>query len=258
MKRGLLQNLIRITLGLIIITASSCVNLKKVQLMQEKSITDYSQEIINAQRDAYKINAGDHLYIKVFSSDAQTSRYFKSDFPEIMTASYVYLNSFKVDEEGNVNYSFVGPIPVKGMTINEAQENIETSLKEYFKDVKVYVKLVNFNISLLGEVKSPGTYNVDRDEITILQALGMAGGITDFGAADKVVLVRKSPNGSKVKYIDLTDNGILESEHLFLLPDDVIYVAPRNSKSFVFEKFPYGLIFGIISLGLSVYAISTD
>lgn len=258
MKRVLLRNMIRITLGLIIIASSSCVNLKKVQLMQEKSITDYSQEIINAQRDAYKINFGDHLYIKIFSTDAQTSRFFQSDFPELMNQSYIYLNSYKIDEEGYVNYSFVGKIMVKGLTINEAQKKIEESLQEYFKDVKVYAKLVNFNISLLGEVNSPGTFTIDRDEITILQALGMAGGITDFGAAEKVVLVRKSPNGSTVKYLDLTDNGVLESEHLFLMPDDVIYVAPRGSKSFVFEKFPYGLIFGILGIGLSIYAIATD
>ncbi|MBI9063079.1 MAG: polysaccharide export protein [Marinilabiliaceae bacterium] len=258
MKRVLLQNLIRITLGLIIIASSSCVNLKKVQLMQEKSITDYSQEIINAQRDAYKINFGDHLYIKIFSTDAQTSRFFKSDFPDIMTNSYVYLNSYKVDEEGFVNYSFVGKIKVKGLTINEAQKAIEESLQEYFKDVNVYAKLVNFNITVLGEVNSQGTYTVDQEEITILQALGLAGGFTDFGHAEKVVLVRKSPNGSTVKYIDLTDNGVLQAEHLFLMPDDVIYVAPRGSKSFVFDKFPYGLFFGIISMALSIYAITTD
>jgi polysaccharide export outer membrane protein len=241
---------------LISLLAISCVNLKKVELLQEKSITDYSQEIINAQRDAYKINFGDHLYIKVFSSDAQTSRFFQTDFPEIMTNSYVYLNSYKVDEQGDVSYSFVGKIQVKGLTLEECQTAIKESLGEYFKDVNVYVKLVNFKISILGEVKSPGTYTVDQDEITILQALGVAGGFTDFGHAERVVLVRKSPNGSTVKYIDLTDNGVLAQDHLFLLPGDVLYVAPRGSKSFVFEKFPYGLIFGIISLGLSIYAIT--
>jgi len=235
---------------------ASCVNLKKVELIQPKSISDFSNEILNAQRDAYKINTGDHLYIKIFSSDAQTSRYFQSDFPELMNSSYIYLNSYKVDTEGNVNYSFAGKTHVKGMTIEDAQAAITESLSEYFKDIKVYVKLVNFDISILGEVNSPGTYNVDREQINILQALGMAGGLTDFGRADQVTLVRKSENGSIVKQIDITDSGLLSSEYFFLLPDDVLYVAPRSAKSFAFEKLPYGMLFGLLSLGVSIIAVT--
>ncbi len=257
MKNIILQNFFKVFFAVLFIgLTSSCVNLKKVELIQEKSITDYSSEILNAQRDAYKINTGDHLYVKIFSSDAQTSRYFQSDFPELMNSSYIYLNSYKVDVDGYVSYSFAGKTLVKGLTIEEAQEAITNTLSEYFKDVKVYVKLVNFDISILGEVKNPGTYNIDRDQINVLQALGLAGGVTDFGRADKVVLVRKSANGSKVSHIDLTDNGLLTSENFFLLPDDVIYVAPRGSKSFIFEKLPYGMLFGIASLVVSIIAVT--
>ena len=205
---------------------------------------------------AYKINTGDHLYIKVFSSDAQTSRYFQSDFPELMNSSYIYINSYKVDNEGFVNYSFTGKTKVKGLTIEEAQDALKKTLNEYFKDVNVYVKLVNFNISILGEVNSPGNYSVDREQLTVLQALGMAGGIKSFGKATEVTLIRKSPNGSKVYNIDLTDNGILQSEFYYLLPDDVIYVASRGTKPFIFESLPYGMLFGIISIAISIIAIN--
>ncbi len=257
MKKQILQMTLKCLLAFLLMgSANSCVNLKKVELIQEKTITDVSNEIINAQRDAYKINSGDHLYIKIFSADAQTSRYFQSDFPELMNSSYIYLNSYKVDTDGNVNYSFIGKTKVKGLTIEEAQEAITTNLNTYFKDIKVYVKLVSFDISILGEVNKPGTYNIDRDQITILQALGLAGGLTEFGKANKVMLVRKSTNGSKVNYIDLTDNALLSSEFLFLLPDDVIYIAPRGSKTFAFEKVPDGLLFGILSLGISIMAVT--
>lgn len=240
---------------IIVMFLSSCVNLKKVELMQEKSITDYSNEIINAKQEEYKINSGDHLYVKVFSSDANTSKMFQTDFPELMNSSYIYLNSYKVDDEGYINYSFAGKIQVKGLSVSEAQSSIEAMLEEYYKDINVYVKLVNFDVTILGEVNSPGTYEVSREQLTLLQALGLAGGITDFGRAQHVTLIRKSTNGNIVKKIDLTDNGILESELLYLLPDDVIYVAPRGAKSFAFEKFPYGLVFSILTLGLSIYAI---
>jgi polysaccharide export outer membrane protein len=257
MKKVILQDFAKGLFALILIGfTTSCVNLKKVELIQLKSYTDITQELVNAQRDAYKINVGDHLYVKIFSSDAQTSRYFQSDFPELMNSSYIYLNSYKVDNDGYVSYSFAGKTYVKGLTIEEAQAEIKSTLGEYFKDINVYVKLVNFDISILGEVKNPGTYKIDRDQINVLQALGLAGGITDFGRANQVTLVRKSLNGSKIHRMDLTDNGLLASEEFFLLPDDVIYVAPRGAKSFAFEKLPYGMFFGIVSLVVSVIAVT--
>ncbi len=258
MKGLLTRNINKIVLGiLLIISSSSCVNLKKTVLLKETTITDYSSEIVNDKNNDYKINNGDHLYIKVFSTDPQTSRYFQTDFPEIMNSSYIYINSYKVDNEGCVSYSFTGKTQVKGLTIEEAQEAIKKNLNEFFKDVNVYVKLVNFNISILGEVKNPGTYTIDSDQITILQALGLAGGITEFSKANQVVLVRKSANGNIVKHLDLTDNGLLKSEYLYLLPDDVVYIAPRNSKSFTFSKFPYQIILGILSMTFSIVALTT-
>ncbi len=258
MKKLLTRNITKIFIGLVLIMCnSSCVNLKKTLLLKETTITDYSSEIVNSKDNDYIINNGDHLYIKVFSTDPQTSRYFQTDFPEVMNSSYIYINSYKVDNEGFVSYSFTGKTKVKGLTINEAQEAIKQNLNEYFKDVNVYVKLVNFNISILGEVKQPGTYTIENDHITILQALGLAGGITEFSKANEVVLVRKSANGNIVKHIDLTDNGILQSEYLYLLPDDVVYIAPRSTKSFTFSKFPYQVILGILSMTFSILALTT-
>jgi len=254
----MLSNIKSATLLMAVMTflTTSCISLKKTELLQPNTIPDYSQEFVNEQRDSYKINTGDHLYLKVYSSDVKTAKYFRTDFPELMNNSYIYLNSYKVDEEGFVKYSFIEKVQVKDLTIEEAQIAIQTAVEEYFDDVTVQIKLVNFRISILGEVPSPGSYTIDREQITILQALSMAGGLKDFAQADQVTLVRKSSNGSIVKKIDLTDSKLLESEYLFLLPDDVIYVAPRSSKSYAFEKFPYGLAAGIISIALSIVAIT--
>jgi len=256
--KQMLSNIKSATLLMAVMTflTTSCISLKKTELLQPNTIPDYSQEFVNEQRDSYKINTGDHLYLKVYSSDVKTAKYFRTDFPELMNNSYIYLNSYKVDEEGFVKYSFIEKVQVKDLTIEEAQIAIQTAVEEYFDDVTVQIKLVNFRISILGEVPSPGSYTIDREQITILQALSMAGGLKDFAQADQVTLVRKSSNGSIVKKIDLTDSKLLESEYLFLLPDDVIYVAPRSSKSYAFEKFPYGLAAGIISIALSIVAIT--
>ncbi len=235
---------------------SSCISLKKSELLQPLTISDYSQEFVNEQSDSYHINTGDNLFLRVYSSDIKTSKFFRTDFPELMNDSYIYLNSYKVDEEGYVKYSFIDKVMVKGLTIEEAQTAIQGGIEEYFDDVTVQIKLVNFSISIIGEVNSPGNYDIDREQITILQAISMAGGLKEFAKADQVTLVRKSPNGSIVKHLNLTDSKILESEYLYLLPDDVIYVTPRSSKTYAFEKMPYGLFAGIISIALSIFALT--
>jgi polysaccharide biosynthesis/export protein len=236
----------------ILIGFSSCVSLKKTTLLQETSITDLSGEIALDRSAVYRINGGDHLFIKVTSTDAQTSRFFQSDFPELMNPTYMFLNSHKVSPDGVINFSFVNGIQVKGLTIEEARLKIQTSLEEYFKDINVFVKLVNFKISILGEVNSPGTFTINSEETTILQALGEVGGIKEFGDARKIMLVRKSANGNIVRYIDVTDNGLLKSEYYYLLPDDILYVAPRKTKPFAFSQFPYSMTFSIIATALAI------
>jgi polysaccharide export outer membrane protein len=242
--------------ALFVILFSSCISLKKTELIQPLTIPDYSQEFVNEQRNSYRISIGDHLYLRVYSSDQKTSKFFRSDFPELMNNSYIYLNSYKVDEEGYLKYSFIDKVMVKGLTIEDAQVAVQKAVEEYFDDVNVQIKLVNYQISILGEVNAPGSYQIDREQISILQAISMAGGIKEFARAEEISLIRKSPNGSIVKKIDLTDSKLLESEYFFLLPDDVIYIAPRPSKSYAFEKFPYGLAAGLISIVISIIALT--
>ncbi len=240
----------------VIVGLSSCVNQKNITLLQKKSITDINSEITSDRSTVYKISVGDHLFVKVSSTDNQTSRFFQSDFPELMNATYMQLNSYKVNSEGYIHFSFVDGIFVKGMTIEDARKKIQKALEEYFKDVNVFVKLVNFKISVLGEVKSPGTFTINSEETNILQALGEVGGINEFGNAKEIMLVRKSTNGNIIRYIDITDNGLLQSEFYYLLPDDIIYVAPRKSKPFAFSQFPYGMAFSIAATVLAVISLA--
>jgi polysaccharide export outer membrane protein len=241
---------------LVISVMSSCVNYKKVRLLQEKTIEDVSAEIKNPRSSAYRVKSGDHLYIKVYSVDPKTSKFFQTDFPQHMSTTYLYLNSYKVDPEGYLSFSFIDKMYVKGLTIDEVRDVVQNTLNEYFKETTAVVKLMNFQVAVLGEVGSPGNYTVDREELNIMQALGLAGGINEFGNVKKVMLVRQTLNGSQINYLDLTDNNILQSEYYYLMPNDIVYVEPRTAKTFAFEKFPYSMIFSLITAGLSIYAVT--
>jgi len=234
---------------------SSCVSQKKVQLLQEKSVKDVSSGFINNRNTAYHLQPGDQLYINVHSVDQKTSRLFQTDFPNPMTATYQNLNSYRVEEDGYINFSFIDKVYVKGLTVKEVNDLLQKTVNEYFKEATVVVKLVNYRVSVLGEVESPGTFIIENKQINILQAIAQAGGTKNFGNLKKVKLVRQTLNGSELYYLNLTDNGVLQSDQFYLLPNDVVYIEPLKSKSFAFDNFPYAIILSTISTAAIVIAL---
>ena len=248
---------LKIVAGILVVAFlfSSCVSQKKVQLLQEKSVEDVSSGFVNNRNTAYYLQPGDQLYLKVHSVDQKTSRLFQTDFPNPMTATYQNLNSYRVEEDGYINFSFIDKVYVKGMTVKEVNDLLQNKVNEYFKEATVVVKLVNYRVSVLGEVESPGTFIIQNKQINILQALAQAGGTSNFGNLKKVKLVRQTLTGSEMHYLDLTDNGVLQSDQFYLMPNDVVYIEPLKSKSFAFDNFPYGIILSTISTAAIVIAL---
>ncbi len=126
-------------------------------------------------------------------------------------------------------------------------------LNEYFEDVNVVVKLVNFQITLLGEVSSPGTYTINREYANILQALSLAGGVSDFADVNRVKLIRQTPSGSVVRIVDMSAMDLLSQDYYHLMPNDVIYIDSRPVKSFTQRAVPYGLFLSVFSSALVIY-----
>jgi len=234
---------------------TSCISQNKVKLLQERTARDAATEFANNKNITYRLQAGDHLYIEVYSVDPKTSKFFQTDFPDLMNPTYLYLKSYSVDEFGYINFSFVDKMYVKGLTVAEVKEQIQKTLNEYFKESTAVVKLVNFEVSVIGEVNDPGSFTIYRDQINLFQAIGMAGGLKDFGNPKKVKLVRQSQTGSNLVALDLSDNKILESPYFYMQPNDIIYIEPLNAKSWSYGRFPYETILVLISTALVGYSI---
>ncbi len=234
----------------IILLLTSCVSQKNVKLIQEKVNKEMTSQFTNPRTTAYRIQTGDHIYIRVYSVDPKTSKFFQSDFPYLMNSTYQYLNTYVVDEFGYITFSFIEKLFVKGLTIQEVQQSVQNQLNEYFKEATAYVKLVNYQVGILGEVNSPGNFTIEQDQINVFQAIGLAGGITDFGNFSEVKLVRQTQNGSEVYLLDLTDNRILESPYYYMLPNDVLYIEPRSTKSWAYSQFPYQTLFYFFSVAI--------
>ena len=246
-----LNKVIYFGLGLTLLL-SSCVSQKKVRIIQEKVNKEMTSEFQNAKATTYRLQTGDHLYIRVNSIDPKTSKFFQTDFPYLMNSTYQYLNTYVIDEFGYISFSFIDKMYVVGSTVQEIRQKVQQKLDEYFKDATVFVKLVNYQIGVLGEVNSPGNFTIDQDQINIFQAIGLAGGITQFGDLKEVRLIRQTQSGSELHLLDITDNRVFESPYYYLMPNDILYLEPRSAKSWAMDKFPYQTFFYLISIGAIV------
>jgi polysaccharide export outer membrane protein len=251
---GLVATGIRILLVTLVL--SSCISQSRVKLLQEAtSAKAQGADYTNSKNATYKLQAGDHLYIEVFSVDPKTSKFFQTDFPDLMNPTYLYLKSYSVDEFGFINFSFMEKLFVKDLTVAEVKDQIQKRLNEYFKESTVVVKLVNFEVSVIGEVNSPGSFTVYRDQLNLFQAIGLAGGMKDFGDPKRVKLVRQSQTGSHMTILNLSDDKILESPYFYMQPNDIVYVEPLNAKSWAYGRFPYETLLVLISTVLLGYNI---
>ena len=144
--------------------------------------------------------------------------------PERATLSYL------VDAEGNISFPTLGLIHVEGMTRNQLVDYLTAEIGKDVKDPIVYVSFRNYKITILGEVKSPGTYTMDSEKINILQALGRAGDLNLTAQRDGIILIREVNGEQKHYKIDLKDSHLLDSPYFYLQQNDVLYIPPSPTR----------------------------
>ena len=139
---------------------------------------------------------------------------------------------YLVSTEGNVVFPMVGEIHLAGMTIEQAAAAVKEKLQPFFKDDKTFivnVVMCNYYVSVLGEVKRPSSFDVERNKITVLEALAKAGDMTIYGKRDNVKLLRELSNGEyEIHELDLRDANLLNSPYYYLQQRDILYVEPNE------------------------------
>ena len=230
---------------------SSCVPQKKMLYLQVKNETDTLKTFKNERKIEYKVQSGDNLYIRVVTLDEKTALLLNPLSPggvqNIGNDVSVYLNSYNVNEAGYLDFPMIGEILVQNLNVEQIKDKIQEKLTTYMKEFIVIVKLVNFNITMLGEVQRPGQYKIYQDNINIFEAISMASDLTDFANRNKIAIIRQTKTGSEVIYVDMTKRDLLLSDYFYLKPNDIIYAQPLKGKQFTFANFPYGIVFGFIS-----------
>jgi len=143
-----------------------------------------------------------------------------------------YIMGYDVDEEGNIFLPVIGKVQVADKTMEDIRVLLQDEVNKYFNNAYVDVKLLSFKFTVLGEAKAPGTYVNYNNYLTVLEAVGRAGGVDDYGRRDRVLVVRPTDKGTKTYRINLQDKDLLISEAYFLQPNDVVIIEPVRHKIF--------------------------
>lgn len=232
----------------------SCRSTKNMKFLQD--LQDNAQQGIPAQAPDYLIKTDDNLYIDVQSMNMDVNQLFspsksinnsggtQSDYGQV---SSQYLNGYQVNQKGMILLPVIGEVNVAGMTEETAKDSIQKRVFEYFKDATVKVKIMTYKVTVLGEVRNPGVYYNYNKNMTILDALGLANGTTEYASIKKVLVLRTTPTGSKSYRLDMTGKNILASEAYYLLPNDVIYIDPDKYKNNIINNTKFSLALTAIS-----------
>lgn len=228
----------KMTAGMLsVVMLASCANVKDIAYFQDKAI-DHPEEI--DKHGGIVIQPKDMISIVVSSRNPELSTMFNLPVvsyqagSEIVTsAAQQRLMGYVVDNDGYIDFPVLGEINVGGMTRWELSEYIKNTLLEkgYLNDAVVTVEFMNFKVSVLGEVNKPGTYTIEGDKVTVLQALSLAGDLTIFGKRNNVTVIREM-DGERIFYnVDLCSVDMFKSPAYNLLQNDIVYVEPSEIKA---------------------------
>ncbi|MCQ2134017.1 MAG: polysaccharide biosynthesis/export family protein [Bacteroidales bacterium] len=143
------------------------------------------------------------------------------------------VSCYTIDAAGNVDFPILGEIHIAGLTREEVADKIKSELldQNLIKDPVVIVEFANMSISVLGEVRNPGRYNIDRDDVTLLQALGLAGDMTIYGVRENILVQRIDGNKIRNYRVDITNmEQLTQSPAFHLQQNDVVYVSPNDKR----------------------------
>ena len=234
LKTETLRPVLFVVFGIIIL--SSCVTNKKIQYLQKDDVNVEVplDSIIRTYYTIdfdYKIQPYDRILVRIISLTDLEFDFFSKVTGQTRGGNQQNLGEL-VDENGKIEFPIVGKLKVGGLTIFEIEEKIQQIAIKYLDNPIVKVRLLNFRFTVLGEVNGQGTQNLDNTRVSISEAIGMAGGLSELADRSKIKLIRQYGNKVDVLYINLLDENIIYSPYYYMHQNDVLIVPPLKQRPF--------------------------
>ncbi|MBL4559845.1 MAG: polysaccharide biosynthesis/export family protein [Labilibaculum sp.] len=220
----------KLGLLLICITAlSSCASKKDIVFFQDEQL-----KTISLQPYIATLQPNDLLIINVSALDMQSVLPFNlptagSNGNSGAVTGQQKQQDYMIGLDGTITFPVLGTIALAGKTKVAAVALLQEKLKDYVKDPMVTIRIVNYTISVLGEVNSPGVFSIANERVSMLEAIGLAGDLTIHGQRKNVLLIRETAGEKHFTRLDLTATDFMSSKQFYLQQNDVLYVSPNKA-----------------------------
>ena len=222
---------------------TGCYGYRQVGLLQEREdLPQYD----SAAYEPYRLQVNDEIIYRVVTMDETIAKTLSAN----MQGAGQYANSYRIYSDGTVDIPFLAPVKLAGLTELEAQDTLRKAFREIIPDADVKLAMYNKTFTVLGDARS-GKYAINKERLTIFQALAMTGDLMNSGDRRHVRIIR--PNGNaepEVLEFDIRTNSIIDSKYYYVYPNDLIYVS-RDSGSF-YKQQSYSSFLALITSSVSL------
>lgn len=210
------------------------------------------------------IQPNDVLRITVHSFNEMAAQPFNLDISSLMQSgaaasnpSVLLLTGYMVDSLGMINFPVLGQVKLGGLTLHTATDTLQAKLLPYLRDAVVNMRFLNYRYTILGEVNTPGTYTTMNKRLTLLEAIGTAGDLTNYANRENILVIREQDGKREFARLNLKRDEVFVSSFFYLQQNDIIYVEPTKAKVAVIQDPVLRYItFGSAGLSLITLIIS--
>ncbi|TDG37694.1 polysaccharide export protein [Pedobacter changchengzhani] len=245
---------------LLMLLFCSCKGYKQVAYFQDLN----KDGVINQEIKNYttlKLQKDDLLSISISSIEPKAAAVYNigngGGVSAVGMGSSSGQDGYLIDENGEIQIPTLGTVKVGGLTTSEAKILITKKLVPFLGNPVVNLKLINFKISILGDVGAPGVYPIQGERISFVEAISKAGDLNISGLRKNILLVRETDGARKFIRLDLNDKDIFNSPYYYLQPNDVIYVQPSNSKYAAVDNTTRNISFALSGISLLLVLFTT-
>lgn len=258
-------------LFLIIGFASGCVTNKQYAYFQQddlyqESVEDSVYRSYPIPSFDYKLKPYDILSIRFFSLTGAELNVFKREQQEasgnMMRGDAALLGGYLLDENGEVSFPDVGKVQLAGLTLFEAEDKLREIANLYLEEPVIEVKLLNYRFTILGEVNGEGVLSTFNYAVSIPEAIGMAGGLTDLADKANVKIIRRVGDSNEVFYVNLLEEDFFNNRNRYIYSNDIIVVPPLKQRPF--RKYfsqnlgVFNSTISVVLVGLNLYFLLTN